>query len=318
MTVADTVTLDWTNNAYDGDELLEIFRRLTTGPGPWAKVKTVLHNGAASQSAAVNGLERLTEYDFAIRSQRGGLFRPGWESANPSLWDDSGLEAGAMVSAVATSALAPVPIRWEWERLDIDSDVINLEWEDCPADCQIIVERNLDGGGYVEQDSPDPGEITWQYFITGGGGGAGQLIGFRFKFRKDGLDGEYSDPVFVYGGPAAPTLLGVSYLNRNATDDGVTFYDEWGFVFDWPAGSYQGVQEIEVEVDEGGGGFVNRSYLGDGTRPDGNVVVVRTDPYEYCGLGPQDARIRAKQTAFTTVDYSNYSTIADAIECAAP
>lgn len=328
MSVADSVTLDWTNNAYDGDELLEIFRRLTTGPGAWAKVKTVLHNNSAAQEAVVTDLNPLTEYDFAVRSQRGGLYRAGWESANPSLWDDAGLETGAMVAAVATSAFAPYINVTEWSRTSGTEHIISIGFPGsmpaggpAPEGCTVEIERGTNGVDFTPLDETAADATDYQDIMANGA--AGVRYYYRLRYKRGALVGAWSDVVSCYAGPLAPELLSVYYANRNATDDGVVFYDEWGFVIAWPAGSYQGVQEAEAEVDIGSGfASVTPLYIGGVTdtpdRPGDVNFFYRTDPFEYCGLGPLDARVRAKQTAFAHVDYSEYSTMLNSIECDAP
>ncbi len=321
MTVGNTITLDWDNNAYDGDELLELFQRLNTGPGAWSKVATFAHNNAATQEYARAGLTPLTAYDFAIRSQRGGLYRPGWGSINPELWDDLGLQAGARVENVETSAVAPGINTTAWSR---DSGVqhrISIGFpsdanDDAPPEgCTVEIERGLNGVDFDPLDETAADATDYQDLLTNPD--AGVRYYYRLRYKRGLLVGAWSDVVSCWAGPLPVAAFGVYYSVRNGTGDGITFYDEWGFSFAWPAGSYQNVQIAEVEIDEGGGFtlFAPSNVASDWTRPTGGLVLVQVDAFQFCGVGPLDARIRIKQTSFAVDDYSEYVDAIGAIEC---
>lgn len=321
MTINDTITLDWDNEDYDGDELLEIFQRLNTGPGPWAKVKTIAHNNAAAQSQAVDGLIALTEYDFAIRSQRGGLYRPGWGAINPELWDDAGLEAGARVEAVPTGAVAPGINVCEWSRTTNVSHRISIGFpsdanDDAPPEgCTVEVERGLDGIDFDPLDETAADATDYQDLLTNPE--VGVRYYYRLRYKRGSLVGAWSDVVSAWAGPLAPNFSSVYYSVRNGTGDGIVFYDEWGFVFTWPAGDYDGVQVVEVEVDEGGGFNLSppSNTADNWTRPTGGLVLIQVDAFQFCGLGPLDSRIRIKQTYVGVDDYSEYVTEVGGIAC---
>lgn len=323
MSVADTITLDWENNEADGDELVEIFRRLTTGPGPWTKVKTLLVNGAPTQSTTVEVPTPLTEYDFAIRGQRGGLYRSGWGSANPDLWDDVGLETGAKALAVASGAVAPVISNCAWYRLDAVTHRIGLNWAAGPSGATVQVHRaTVEGGPYTLIDTTAADATDYQDSFVNGA--AGVRYYYKTRFKRGSLLGDFSEISSAWAGPLAPTLTSFYFSNRGSVI-GET-YDEWGVTWTWPSGDFQGVQTVIVQTDiVGDGSWVTQGptyydALGDAVaNPDrpGDVFGFVHVALDYYCIDPAtfDVRLRTKQTAFGVDNYSEYSSLSNEPGC---
>lgn len=295
MSVQDAVTLSWNNNSYVGDELVEIFRRLTTGPGPWSKVKTIPISGA-SQSDIQTGLTPLTAYDHAVRSQKGGLYRVGWESFNPDLWADGILPAGAKALNVATSAVGLAITAAVWSRTSGIAEQVALTFDAPPSGCAVEVYVDT-GGGFALNGTTAADATTYVYNATGHGE---QNVSFKVRAVRGAVVGAYGGTRVCWTGPLPPVFAGYNFLG---------FGGQWAL--DWVNGVSSGFTEADKE-DSSMGGYPN-SWVFAFT-----AIAVPTNGHnvtQACGPALIGVRLRHYQVAFAVTDYSEYAAVTGITGC---
>ena len=203
MTVADTLTVTFDKTDQVGDELWEVFARLSTGPGAWSKAETVPDSGSTPQSIAVDGRLPLTEYDLAIRCQRGGLVPVGYESSNPDNWD-AATAPGAKVDDQPTSALALEITSAVWSRTSDVAEKVALVFAAPPAGCAVEVHVSANGVDFSLDGTTAPDATTYDY----DGSAVGETARwFKLRAKRGALVGAFGAAVRVWIGPLKPEFV---------------------------------------------------------------------------------------------------------------
>src|SRR5690606_9575625 len=130
----DSVMLHWKNRDMIGDELIEVWLR--PAGGAWALATSVGVSAAVDQQYLLEGLDAGTDYDWALRAVRGGLYRAGYESPDPDTWP------AASRSSFTTAILPPTIESATWERTAADRERIRLTITPAHAGADIRVYRD--------------------------------------------------------------------------------------------------------------------------------------------------------------------------------
>lgn len=132
--------VSWDNNEALGNETVQIFLRAV---GSSWNIALSVPVGGSSQSASLDTVLPLTEYDVAIRYFRLGATGVGYESADPDQWT-APTEAGAKGNITTTSAA----VAWTGGSFTGASNPITLTWASAQAGVPYLLEKNP-GSGWV-------------------------------------------------------------------------------------------------------------------------------------------------------------------------
>src|SRR5690606_13395593 len=277
----DSVMLHWKNRDMIGDELIEVWLR--PAGGAWALATSVGVSAAVDQQYLLEGLDAGTDYDWALRAVRGGLYRAGYESPDPDTWP------AASRSSFTTLLLPPTIESATWERTSASSERILVTVSPVYND----VDLELLSGGVVVGTAPAPhsGPVTIAHVDPAGE----QLHTYTARHRTAAKEGDESAPVSRWAGPDAPTLTEI-------IPQGVCVY-----TVRWASAS--GSLYTEIEDDYPNSSFALRGTAAPGQ---GEIQVAHGQAIEDCaGIGgemiPVTVRIRHRQDSFGVSDYSHYS-----------
>src|SRR5690606_13253461 len=104
--------------------------------GAWALETSVGVAAAVDQPYLLEDLDAGTDYDWALRAVRGGLYRAGYESPDPDTWPAESR------SSFTTALLPPTIESATWERTAADSERIRLTITPAHAEADIRVYRD--------------------------------------------------------------------------------------------------------------------------------------------------------------------------------
>lgn len=267
-----TATVGFTNIDADGDETVEVWLKRA---GTWSRKVSVGCNGLASQTVGLSGLYAGTAYDVAFRYRRGTSYTAGYTSADPDDWP--AISRGSFTTTIT----APTIASSLWERTSAISTRIALSFT--LADPAERLEVMKDG---VSAVILAPGVDSWD--------DVDPVLGAEYSYvahhlAVDDTPGPDSDPVAVFAGPPAPTIIGVwstssSFGNaefvRNTSDPDVIVEQHQQHA---SGGAF--FLQVEYEVAWGNIAHVEKLFVGD------EVPI----------------KLRNRITAFGVDDYSAYA-----------
>lgn len=212
------LTLTWTNNVANGDELVEIFTRQNgAAGGSWALALAV-GIGGASQSVSLSGFAPLAAVDLAIRIGRNGSYPTGFASPDPGAWTGPNA-AGAKVSTVTGCGTPAITSIAHWRRTSPTATEIIVDIALADLQAPIRLEQSADGvSGWATVATLAPtGQVTRLYTYAIPAAEQSTTRSFRAMGDSGSLQGPTSPVVAAYLGP--PTGTGTQLmLHRYGAD----------------------------------------------------------------------------------------------------
>lgn len=193
----DTLTVDWTNNDQEGDEIVEIWLRPTGGV---FELEASVAVGGATQQHDVPGLSAGTAHEIALRYRRGPFYTAGYESDDPDNWP-------AVSKGTGTTLLdAPTLDATDWERTSSTVERGNITFTPAHANVDVIVRRDA-----IEIATVTAAQHGGAQFVYNDEGIAPEANNaYDCLHRTPDADSPLSADITQWGGPDQPTTLGCS------------------------------------------------------------------------------------------------------------
>jgi hypothetical protein len=269
------LTVVWTNSGAVGAETVEVWARNLDTAGAWSQLGSVGVSGA-SQSLALSGLAPLSDYEVALRYRLNGLYRADFNNADPGTWPANAKGTGTVKGE------EPTAFTQTWSRTGAAAEKIQLGWTNTYTTAGIDIEVYRNGvllatvvnnglGAQTYDDTTVAGETNYQYSL-------------RYKRYVNNFS-DSTATVTRWAGPNAPiepksltSTLGSTYQATWALGKAAAITEVWD---DYPSGyalrfTTAAGETARIETIAGSGGSTVR------------------------------VKVRHKETAFTTTDYSEF------------
>lgn len=134
------LNLSWTNNAANGDELVDIFVKPTGGA--WTLFASV-PVGAASQSQSfASGFDPLQTYTIAMRYRRGTQVGTGYTGSDPDAW--TAPTAPGARQTLTFSCATPTQPSGTWSRVSASQAEVAMAWTLTDLYVDVAVQKSTD------------------------------------------------------------------------------------------------------------------------------------------------------------------------------
>ncbi len=171
-----SIRLAFTNNNARGNELVQLFARITAGA--WTLVRTFAVAGAEQVTSWDTALP-VAFYDLAERYVSGGVPAVGYEGS-PDDWT-AATAAGSKTTVTTSSA----DVAWVGGSFVDASTPVNLQWTSAQQDVPYLLEKDI-GAGFVTV-AADLVANNYQYTIPGAE--LGTTVTFRVTARRGAIAG---------------------------------------------------------------------------------------------------------------------------------
>lgn len=273
----DTLTVDWTNNDQEGDEIVEIWLRPTGGD---FELEASVAVGGATQQQDIIGLSAGTAHEIAIRYRRGPFYTAGYESDDPDNWP-------AVSKGTGTTLLnAPTLDATDWERTSSTVERGNITFTPAHANVDVIVRRDAIEIATVTAAQHGGAQFTYNdEAISPEANNAYDCL-----HRTPDADSPLSATITQWGGPDHPTNLGCSQNCASPAVEATWIGADVSLETEVHARNITDSLPYEL-VATVGGGFESACVEAPGATTGDNVAV----------------NVRHKQTSFTVDDFSAFT-----------
>ncbi len=285
------VTIQWTGNDEAGDETYELWLKHADDAWELDQTGDVALDIDSHQSFLVSTLIEGDTYTVQIRQQRAGRYRAGYLTADPDTWPSQ--SRVTFVPGALVGVGAPVINSATWERTSSSTTdiALSINADDLTKDLKVfrdgVLITTLTAGPFTNPiaytDHDPPLGVSHEYTA---------------RHTASSLDGPLSAPLDCFAGPLPPTSVSQTSLTSHFGS----------YTIDWDDdGVDTDVEDDFLCADT----FVNQTTTD--TPPYERFVEMDIIPDHGTVAADFHARVRARVTAFTITDVSDWATIA--IEC---